>query len=106
MRSSHAVKADSIERRRQPRHETPIRITLGRETAVCVNWSAGGFLVRGFKNLFHPGEQVAGLIEVAGVTRAFAAKVLRANPQRHEIGAKFVELDPDTVAAMELLHPA
>jgi hypothetical protein len=94
MSRSLAVALEPAERRRQMRYTSPIRVTLGTETAVCVNWSFGGFLVRGFKNIYPPGRIVAGRIEVDGRSGAFLATILRLAPDRHEVGARFVELDP------------
>jgi hypothetical protein len=90
----------AVERRRAFRQSTPLRICISGERVECVNWSLGGFFARGFTGSMRAGSDIAGVIETAGRSGPFWARVIRCDPVLRELGACFTRLHPEIAAEL------
>jgi hypothetical protein len=91
---------DAVNRRREFRHTTPLQICIQGERVECVNWSLGGFFARGFARPLRSGDAIVGIIEVAGKSGPFSARVLRCDPARRELGVCFTRLHPEVAGEL------
>jgi len=90
----------AVERRREFRQSTPLRICISGERVECVNWSLGGFFARGFTGTMRAGDDIAGVIETAGKSGPFWARVIRCDAALGELGACFTRLHPEIAAEL------
>ncbi len=94
------------EQRRHERAGVPvITVTVGGALYEAVNWSFGGFLIKGYKGNLTPGS-LFDITEIGTVGREMnavdvRARVSRTNPGDRELAVTFLDLDG---RAYELLH--
>ncbi len=94
------------EQRRHERAGVPvITVTVDGEVYEAVNWSFGGFLIKGYEGTLTPGS-LFGITEIGAAGRKMSpvnvrARVTRTNPEEKQLVVTFLDLDG---RAYKLLH--
>lgn len=82
-----------------------LEIELEEQFFTTVDWSLGGFLIEGYEGRRRPGEVVTiGItVKVGEETYEHAARagVVRFVPDKNQLAARFLRLDPATVNTLE-----
>lgn len=98
MKTIPALKMDSY-RRRHARRDIgveSITVAIGGHDYECLNWSPGGFRLRGAVAPAMPGDPIAGLLRFSGGENvAFAATIVHVSKDRSEFGLHHADIEID-----------
>jgi len=95
---------DRLEFRRDRRYPVPpLVVRIQARDYTSVNWSLGGFRIDASDLALAVGDGVAGTLHMTHIdhTCAFTAEIIWTQREEGDIGAKFVEIAPDCVAALD-----
>src|ERR1700736_5914899 len=98
MKMIPALKMDSYRRRHLRRDigAKSIKIAINGNEYDCLNWSPGGFMLRGVGVPGIAGEPVIGLLSFSGGDRIeFAATIVRVSEDQSEFGLRHADLELD-----------
>ncbi|MDJ0950415.1 MAG: hypothetical protein QNJ94_16000 [Alphaproteobacteria bacterium] len=92
-------------RRDRRREHDPIEVKIEGEICACADWSLGGFQVNTFEGFVLPGTVLPiTLIVTAGdhtLRHKVECQVVRMDPGRRTLAARFTTLPTDAVATLE-----
>lgn len=95
---------DRLEFRRDRRYPVPLLVVCiqGRDYN-SVNWSLGGFRIDARDLGLAVGDGVAGTLQMSHIDHicAFTAEIMWTHREEGDVGAKFIEIAPDCLAALD-----